>query len=116
MHKKLLHWTTINVYDRTKQYIWLIFNFYLFIILGIVGEIADNHGFKFVGDDGRFRELNHVQHVSIYLMFVLHGVVDLCLHFGVPLPKVSKYLTAIAGFLWYVYMVEYAVLQHDAKV
>ena len=67
----------------------------------MVGEIADNHGFKFIGDDGRFRELNHIQHVSIYSMFVLHGLVDLLLFLRAPLPKISRNMTATACFLWY---------------
>ena len=41
-----------------------------------------------------------MQHMSIYALFIVHGVIDLLMSYGAPLPKGLDYLSALLAFAW----------------
>ena len=67
--------------------------------VALVGEIC-SEGPSFTDADGNFRKPAQMQHMSIYGMFIAHGLIDILLSHGVPLPKGLDFLSAIAAFLW----------------
>ena len=58
-------------------------------------------GAYFLDDEGNFRKLIYLQHMSIYGIFILHSLTDLMTFYGVPLPKDTNYMTICLSFVWY---------------
>lgn len=61
--------------------------------IGITGEFAT--AFK----NGKFTHLNNAQHMTMYFFFGLNGVMDLALHYRLPLPPDVDYASAALAFL-----------------
>lgn len=73
----------------------------LFPVCGLAGEIWSSSGGDLIDDDGKFIHLEQMQHMTIYGIFILHGVVDILHHYRAPLPAGFNYLTAALAFGWY---------------
>lgn len=71
-----------------------------FPIAGFFGEVFTN-GVALIDEDGNFRKLKNMQHMSIYGMFIVHGVIDILMSYKVPLPKGMDYFSAMFAFGWY---------------
>ncbi|XP_059149609.1 transmembrane protein 45B-like [Physella acuta] len=74
-----------------------------FPVFGFLIEIVAEGGPRFHDDDGNFRRLTNMQHMTIYGMFVIHGVADLFLWYGGPIPHHANSLTLALAFFWYAY-------------
>ena len=70
------------------------------MISGFFAEILDD-GPHFIDDKGNFQHLNHLQHMSIYCIFVIHGIIDTFMRIGVPLPEGLDYFSVALSFAWY---------------
>ena len=69
---------------------------------GLIGELANGKGPHFIDENGNFQKLQGLQHITIYLMFALHGLIDLLTHFKVKVvPPGADYLSAALCFFWY---------------
>jgi hypothetical protein len=53
-----------------------------------------------IDEEGHFRKLAQMQHMSIYGIFIAHGIIDILMSYGAPLPKNLDYLSAVAAFAW----------------
>ncbi|XP_060554840.1 transmembrane protein 45B-like [Ruditapes philippinarum] len=71
----------------------------LFPLGGFAAEIIDAK--TFVNEDGNFSNLSDLQHTTIYMLFVIHGITDLLAHYRLPQIKNANYFTMIVSFLWY---------------
>ena len=67
--------------------------------LGFIGEVC-SQGLPLLDDDGNFRKIEQMQHMSIYGIFIAHGIIDIMMSYGVPLPKNLDYFSAITAFSW----------------
>ncbi|XP_059142376.1 transmembrane protein 45B-like [Physella acuta] len=72
----------------------------LFPIVGFLGELLDG-GVHFQDEHGNFVKLIYQQHMTIYGIFIIHGITDLMAWFRVPLFPNFNYLTAFLSFMWY---------------
>ena len=53
-------------------------------------------------DQGNFIGLNHLQHMSIFGIFVVHGVIDLLHRYEMPfMPPNLDFISASIAFFWY---------------
>ncbi len=59
-----------------------------------------NGDFTFIRDN-HFTGLNHLQHMSIYGIFAVHGLIDVFTSIGTPLPPKADYMSAAVAFAWY---------------
>jgi len=71
-----------------------------FPVAGLIGEIC-SEGLSLTDEDGNFRKIAQMQHMTIYCMFICHGIIDLLMTYGVPLPKGLDYVSAFFAFIWY---------------
>ncbi|XP_046581795.1 transmembrane protein 45B-like [Haliotis rubra] len=71
-----------------------------FPVVGFLAELIDS-GAKFLDDEGNFMNLIYMQHVTIYGMFIIHGITDLLMYYDFPLPAGTHYLTVAIAFFWY---------------
>lgn len=70
-----------------------------FLSAAALAEFCD--GFEFVRN-GHFRFLNHLQHLSIYIIFVVHSAIDLCSYYKITqIPKSFAYISGALAFCWY---------------
>jgi len=53
-----------------------------------------------VDDDGNFKKMAQMQHMTIYSIFIVHGIIDLLMSYGVPLPKGFDFGSALVAFAW----------------
>lgn len=65
-----------------------------FTVIGIIAEIAT--GFN---GYGYFANIGNAQHISMYSMFLISGVIDILLYFGISLPKNLDYYWASVAFM-----------------
>ena len=66
-----------------------------------MAEVIDGR-FMFHDKDGNFMGLNHMQHMSIYAIFIVHGVIDLLQRLEMPwIPPNMDFLSAGVAFFWY---------------
>ncbi|CAL1533331.1 unnamed protein product [Lymnaea stagnalis] len=72
----------------------------LFPIVGFLGEFLDG-GVRFQDEHGNFVKLIYQQHMTIYGIFIIHGVTDLMAWFKAPLFPSFNYMTAFLAFTWY---------------
>ena len=70
------------------------------LLAGFLAEVL-NGGANFFDEDGNFTKLVNMQHMTIYAIFVLHGIVDLMMFFGAPLPQGLDYATIALAMAWY---------------
>ncbi|XP_047496166.1 transmembrane protein 45B-like [Penaeus chinensis] len=61
--------------------------------IGIVGEFVT--AFK----NGKFTHLNNAQHMTMYFFFGLSGVMDLAIHYRLPVPPDVDYVSAVLAFM-----------------
>ena len=72
----------------------------LFPICGFIAELW-SRGPAFTDQDGNWRKLEEVQHMSIYALFTLHGIIDIMTSYNCPLPYGLDYLSGAVAFGWY---------------
>ncbi|KAK3707686.1 hypothetical protein RRG08_050501 [Elysia crispata] len=72
----------------------------LFPIVGFLGELLDG-GIRFQDSEGHFVKLVYQQHMTIYGIFIIHGITDLMAWLKAPLFPMFNYVTALLAFLWY---------------
>lgn len=72
----------------------------IFPVAGLIGEIF-SEGVALTDAEGHFRKLAQLQHMSIYGIFIVHGLIDIMMSHGVPLPQGLDYLSAVAAISWY---------------
>ncbi len=71
-----------------------------FTLLAFLAELFQD-GPHFQDKDGNFIKLVYMQHMSIYGIFVLHGITDLFTYHGVPIIRGTNYLSAVLAFFWF---------------
>ncbi|KAI8782967.1 transmembrane protein 45B-like [Biomphalaria glabrata] len=72
----------------------------LFPIVGFLGEFFDG-GVRFQDANGNFVKLIYQQHMTIYGIFIIHGITDLMAWFKAPIIPNFNYMTAFLSFMWY---------------
>ncbi|BFZ18825.1 hypothetical protein BsWGS_21864 [Bradybaena similaris] len=72
----------------------------LFPFVGFLGEVIEAE-FTFHDDKGDFINLTNQQHMTIYGIFVIHGVTDLMAWCRVPMFPGFNYVTGFLAFIWY---------------
>lgn len=86
----------------------------LFPAAGLVGEIISG-GPSLLDENGNFRKLEQIQHMSIYGIFIVHGIIDILMSYGIPLPKGLDFLSAIGCFLWYGFSFSFHAHMHGKE-
>lgn len=84
----------------------------LFPLAGFVGEVF-SQGPQLIDDEGNFRKLAQMQHMSIYGIFIAHGIIDILMSYGIPLPKNFDFMSAVAAFAWYGLSFSFHAHMHD---
>ncbi|XP_045187926.2 uncharacterized protein LOC123545675 isoform X2 [Mercenaria mercenaria] len=74
-------------------------NFYAHIDEGLLAEVLSTD--SFVDKNGNFRNIGKFHHISIFALFILHGVSDFLEYSKFPAVKGMKYVTGAIAFLWY---------------
>lgn len=73
-----------------------------FPLIGLLAEVfSDGHVFMVVHKDGHIGRIGNLHHISIFALFVMHGISDLLEYAKLPVVKGIKYFTFIMAFLWY---------------
>ncbi|BFZ18824.1 hypothetical protein BsWGS_21863 [Bradybaena similaris] len=72
----------------------------LFPIVGFLGEFFDG-GVRFQDANGNFVKLIYQQHMTIYGIFIIHGITDLMAWSQAALFPAFNYMTGFLAFLWY---------------
>lgn len=68
---------------------------------GLLGEVF-NCGLALVDEQGNFRKLAQMHHMTLYIIFMTHGFIDLLSYCGAMLPRSIAYLSAAVSFIWFV--------------
>ena len=63
------------------------------------GELFDG-GAYFLDQDGNFRKLVYLQHLSIYGFFMLHSIIDLLVFLRLPVIDGLPQVSAALAFFW----------------
>lgn len=66
---------------------------------GFLGEVFDGD-VRFIDEHGNFQKLVYAQHMTIYGIFILHGIIDLMTWSGFPMMPSATYMSAGLAFLW----------------
>ncbi|KAK3600250.1 hypothetical protein CHS0354_023665 [Potamilus streckersoni] len=72
----------------------------LFPIGGFLAELFDGSP-HFYDWQGNFTKLVYMQHMTIYGMFILHGIIDLLDFYRLPVIKGMNYMSVVLCFIWY---------------
>ena len=67
--------------------------------IGLLGEIFDS-GTALIDEEGNFRKIAHMHHMTLYIIFMLHGIIDIISYYGAVLPRSIGYLSAAVSFVW----------------
>lgn len=68
---------------------------------GLLGEVF-NCGLALLDEQGNFRKLAQMHHMTLYIIFMIHGFTDLLSYSGAVLPRGIAYLSAAVSFIWFV--------------
>ncbi|XP_053392681.1 transmembrane protein 45A-like [Mercenaria mercenaria] len=71
----------------------------MFPIAGLLIEVLSSD--SFVDKNGNFRNIGKFYHISIYALFILHGVTDFLQYNRFQSIKGMKYFTLSLAFFWY---------------
>jgi hypothetical protein len=69
-------------------------------VSGFIAEVA-NGGAHFTDKEGHFMKVNQMQHMTIYGMFIIHGIIDMLCHMGLPIMPGLDYMSGALCFAWY---------------
>ncbi len=58
-------------------------------------------GFYFQDNEGNFRKLNAMLHVTLYALLAIHAIIDLVTHYRGPMLPDANYLSFAVAFLWF---------------
>lgn len=61
---------------------------------------------KFVNEENRFVGIGRLQHMSIFLLFILHGIVDFLKYKKLLVLEGLEYFTLAVTFAWWVSLLE----------
>lgn len=87
---------------RGRSFNWEIYAKIFVPIGGFLIELF-NSGVPvtFLDSDGNFRRVSSLQHMSIYTLFILHGVIDLLRYKKILIIGSLEYLSLFMAFTWY---------------
>ncbi|XP_060563114.1 transmembrane protein 45B-like [Ruditapes philippinarum] len=81
------------------------FEVYSKIIVPIIGLLIEffNNGVHvgFTNENGSFKRMSSLQHISIYTLFILSGLIDLLQYKNILVIEGLEYLTTALTFAWY---------------
>lgn len=69
---------------------------------GFFGQLAYAGG-RFYDEEGNFKSMTQLMYMTIYALFLLHAMLELLLHWRVPIIKGTNYAVAALGFFWYAF-------------
>ncbi|ESO02169.1 hypothetical protein HELRODRAFT_188606 [Helobdella robusta] len=78
----------------------------------LIGEIF-SEGVKFLDEEGNFLKVAQMQHMSIYTIFITHGIIDILMSYRLPLFKGADYISASLAFFWFGYSFSFHAHMHD---
>ncbi len=64
----------------------------IFVAVGVTGEIITGY------HEGKFEYLGNGQHATMFFFFGMSGIIDILVHYKVPLPKGIEYMVATLAF------------------
>lgn len=74
----------------------------MFLLLRLRGFLGETFscGLALTDENGNFRKVSQMHHMTIYGIFIIHGLIDILMSCHVPLPRGLDYLSAAVCFIW----------------
>lgn len=95
----------LTMFQGWQLLVFVVFFFFtqstplFFSSSGFLGEVFDGD-LRFIDEHGNFQKLVYAQHMTIYGIFILHGIIDLLTWSGLPMMPSATYMSAGLAFLW----------------